>query len=345
MGAPPPPFPDRWLMLHSFHSLPPHLTRSGVNIAAQLVWVSLILEVFNDALIVPLYHCIGKTIADKRETAVRVRTGMLVVFTVYLALGVGIAGLAPWLVEWMAQHPDTHAQTVVYIRLEMLSVLLKALVDTLMVVFVLLGMSKQIWGVLLLQFGLTVFCDTIFLSSLPLSMQLGVNGIAFSNWAASGVTLGYAVCVTSRHFGWSTHSWLSCPRRDEFNWVSGWLSVGKYSGLDSFVRNVAYLLAILRMMNVLDDAGVYWLANSFIWTWLLLPIMPLADLMKRDASSPEMNHLRKTTAYYASGLGVCLVWFASMQYWQFALETVLNVPASEAPQVMTVVQTLLPFCK
>ena len=270
---------------------------------------------------------------------------MLVVFTVYLALGVGIAGLAPWLVEWMAQHPDTHAQTVVYIRLEMLSVLLKALVDTLMVVFVLLGMSKQIWGVLLLQFGLTVFCDTIFLSSLPLSMQLGVNGIAFSNWAASGVALGYAVCVTSRHFGWSTHSWLSCPRRDEFNWVSGWFSVGKYSGLDSFVRNVAYLLAILRMMNVLDDAGVYWLANSFIWTWLLLPIMPLADLMKRDASSPEMNHLRKTTAYYASGLGVCLVWFASMQYWQFALETVLNVPASEAPQVMTVVQTLLPFCK
>jgi len=40
----------------------------GVNIASQLVWVNLILEVIYEALILPLFYLIGKTIDDRNKT-------------------------------------------------------------------------------------------------------------------------------------------------------------------------------------------------------------------------------------------------------------------------------------
>lgn len=29
---------------------------------------------------------------------------------------------------------------------------------------------------------------------------------------------------------------------------------------------------ISRMVNVVGEQGTYWVANNFIWSWLLLPI-------------------------------------------------------------------------
>lgn len=231
---------------------------TGVNIAAQLAWVNLILEVFNETLILPLYHCLGVTIGDRRETIERVRTGMGVTLAVYLCLGAVIFGATPVLVRWMAQNPATVGQTTVYIRLEMLSVLLKALGDFLVVVFVLLDKYKRITVILCIQLVTTILCDTIFLSSMPISLQLGVNGIAFSNWVSSGAILAYAMYALSSELGMSASDWISTPRSrgEAMPWLKLWADVGKFSGLDSFVRNLTYMLAIVRMMNVINQAGI-----------------------------------------------------------------------------------------
>eukprot|EP01043_Picozoa_sp_COSAG02_P016628 COSAG02_NODE_736_length_17865_cov_9.190420_8_plen_534_part_00 len=319
---------------------------TGVNIAAQLAWVNVILEVFHDALIVPLYYCIRQTLTNhnENETSVRVRSGLAVTFALYMGLGVAIAAGAPELVEWMAQNTGTHAQTVVYIRLEMLSVLMKSLVDFLSVTFLSLDMHRPIWILLLIQLIATITCDTIFLSSLPISMQLGVNGIAFSNWISLGASLSYGMYVTWQYFGWSFSDWFSWPRPGELRWLRDWFQVGKYSALDSLVRNAFYVLFILRMMNVIEEAGTYWLANTFIWSWLLLPITPLADLLKRDAAGTPIDHWSKTSAYYAFSLAVCGLWLVTMPVWPFFMTAVLNVPADNVSSVLSLVYTLVPFC-
>ena len=62
----------------------------GFNIASQLAWVNLMLEVVQEALILPLFYCIGTTIANREETINRVRTGMAVTLGLYLAFTVAI---------------------------------------------------------------------------------------------------------------------------------------------------------------------------------------------------------------------------------------------------------------
>ena len=49
----------------------------GFNIASQLAWVNLMLEVVQEALILPLFYCIGITITNREETINRVRTCLL----------------------------------------------------------------------------------------------------------------------------------------------------------------------------------------------------------------------------------------------------------------------------
>ena len=51
---------------------------AGVNIASQLIWVSLVFEIFQETLIQPLYHLIGQTFHDLRETKNRIKSNTCV---------------------------------------------------------------------------------------------------------------------------------------------------------------------------------------------------------------------------------------------------------------------------
>ena len=165
---------------------------------SQLAWVNLMLEVIQEALILPLFYCIGITIANKEETINRVRTGMAVTLGLYFAFTLFILLFANQLVEWMAQNPDTVDATATYIRAG------HDRVDHLLVRFP--DHCVQRWmQVHIYHFGdgrrSLLPWDMLFLSSLDVSLQLGVNGIAYSNAIASFFTLLYAGVVFSRKMG------------------------------------------------------------------------------------------------------------------------------------------------
>ena len=53
------------------------------------------------------------------------------------------------------------------------------------------------------------------------------------------------------------------------------------SGLESLVRNLAFMLMIVRMVNVVGEQGTFWVANNFIWGWLLYRLLQLVNLLKQ----------------------------------------------------------------
>ena len=308
----------------------------GFNIASQLAWVNLMLEVVQEALILPLFYCIGITIANREETINRVRTGMAVTLGLYLAFTVAILLFATQLTEWMAQNPDTIDATAEYIRLEMIGTTLFSMVRFLIIVFILLDMREHIYAILGIQVVTSVVFDSYFLSSLDFSLQLGVNGIAYSNAIASFITLVYAITVFSRKMGMGISDW-----RDghDYSWMVSWWDVGKYSGVDSFVRNIIF---IVKMMNVVEEQGTYWVANGFIWGWLLLPFYPLADLLKQDTSGTDLiGHREKTYAYFGIATAMCVLWIVTIPVWDTFVSDVLN--ASDYEKIVDLVLILLPF--
>ena len=79
----------------------------GFNIASQLAWVNLLLEIIQEAIIQPLFYCIGNTILDKSETINKVKTGITVSFAIYLIFSLVIVIFANQLTRMMAQNTET----------------------------------------------------------------------------------------------------------------------------------------------------------------------------------------------------------------------------------------------
>ena len=60
------------------------------SIAGQLSWINLIYEIINESIILPLYFFIGKVVTNKKDFTNRVKTGLLLSLSIYLALSVFI---------------------------------------------------------------------------------------------------------------------------------------------------------------------------------------------------------------------------------------------------------------
>jgi len=283
----------------------------GYNIAAQLSWVSLIFEVIQEGFMLPLFFLLGQAIHQPSEFSNRVRTGLSLTIFVYGVLAVLLVAFAPMLTRFMAQKPELVAATVTYIRLETLGIWLAAPLKFCSIVFLLQKDNRALLTVLGLQVFLSILLDTLFVSQLDISFKLGVNGIAWSNIISSSIILWASYEFLRRKGIVFFKSYLHW----DLGWFKGWLKIGAYSGLESLVRNLAFVLMIVRMMNLISEQGTYWLANNFIWGWLLLPILALAEVVKRNSAEKPEEVLKMLPAYVLITTGIILLWLATSGFW------------------------------
>ena len=89
---------------------------AGVDIASQVVWLSLFFEVFQEMLIMPLCYTFGNTIDDLSVTSNKIKTGSLIIISVFSIIAVILYFLMTILVEAMGQNKDLVQETVNYTR-------------------------------------------------------------------------------------------------------------------------------------------------------------------------------------------------------------------------------------
>ncbi len=55
----------------------------GFNIASQLAWVNVMYEVIQEAMILPLFYLIGKSLTDKKQIENKLKSGLITAFLIY----------------------------------------------------------------------------------------------------------------------------------------------------------------------------------------------------------------------------------------------------------------------
>lgn len=292
---------------------------SGVDIASQLSWVSLLYEIVEEAFILPLFFLLGKSFYSKKDLENKIRTGLLVSFVSYLLLSILILVFAPQLCELMASDKSTIAETVRYIRLETIGSCVSILNKFMIVVFVTIGKDKYMYGLLIAQTALSVVSDTFLLSTLPISLNLGVNGIAYSNMIVQTILFIVSVFILKKE-----DIKLFSKEKLFFGWMKEYGRLALFSGLESFVRNLAFMVMISRLVNVISEQGTYWMANNFIWTWLLLPTTALFDVIKKETAENKENIKTKIPTYLLVATLFSLAWFVTIPVWNPFVKYVLN---------------------
>ena len=281
------------------------------SIAGQLSWVNLFYEILNEAIILPLFYFIGQVKENKKEFSNRIRTGMLISFGVYTILATIIICFIKPLLSLMATDINILSESAAYIRIESIANIFSILTQFALVALVTINKSKYLYILTGLKLLLCLITDTYLVSSLPISLNLGVNGIGYSNILVNSLLLVASLVLLAKE-----GIILFTKSKPDFTWAKDFFKIGSISGLESFVRNVAYMVMIARMVNVVGEQGTYWVANNFIWGWLLLPVLQLSELIKQEIAVDNDNIRKNSLAYFCITIFIAILWFVSIPLWK-----------------------------
>ena len=306
------------------------------SIAGQLSWVNLIYEIVNEAIILPLFFFIGKVVSDKKEFTNRIKTGLLISLSVYSVLSVLILIFAEPLLAVMATSPDIIKESAAYIRIEAVANIFGILFSFVSVALVTLGKDRFVYILTGVKLVLCVVSDTFLVSTLPVSLNLGVNGIGVSNIIVNALLFVTAALILAGQ-GCRVFS----RGKLSFAWARDFAKIGGISGLESFVRNIAYMLMVSRMVNMVGEQGTYWVANNFIWGWMLLPVIQLGELIKQETAKDKNAVKNNTIGYFVITAITCLIWVITIPLYKPFMQHILGY--SDVDKLFRLVMVLFVF--
>lgn len=306
------------------------------SIAGQLSWINLIYEVINEAIILPLFYFVGIVLSDKKELTNRIKTGLLVTLAIYIILSIFIMTCANPLLKAMATDPSIIEASATYIRIEAIANVFGILSQFALVGLVTLGKDKLVYILTGVKLVLCILLDLFLVSSLSCSANLGVNGIGVTNIIVNLIVFGTSLFLLAKN-----EVNVFNKEKMDFKWMKEFIKIGGISGLESFVRNLAYMVMVARMVNVVNEQGTYWVANNFIWGWLLLPITQLGELIKQETSTNKNTVKNNTLGYITINVISVLVWCIFIPVYKPFMEHVLNF--SDVDKLFELVMVLFGF--
>ena len=306
------------------------------SIAGQLSWINLLYEIINEAIVLPLYFFMGQAVADKKEYTNRIRSGLLISLGIYTVCSTLVMIFVNPLFRFMAVSSDIISESANYIRIECIANIFGILYSFICVALITIGKDKLVYAITAAKLILSLILDTLLVSTLPVSLNLGVNGIGISNIISNLILFVIAVILIYK-CGYP----LFRKEKLSFTWMKDFFKVGSVSGLESLVRNIAYMLMVSRMVNMVGEQGTYWVANNFIWGWLLLPIIQLGELIKQETAKDKNAVKNNTIGYFAITAITCIIWVVTIPLYKPFMRNILGY--SEVDKLFKLVMVLLVF--
>ena len=93
------------------------------------------------------------------------------------------------------------------------------------------------------------------------------------------------------------------------------------------------------MVNMVAEQGNYWIANNFIWGWMLIPISALSEIIRRDCKDgyTKLNQFN----YYFIATAVITIWVVTIPLWTPFYQYAENL--QNAREIFLITIKLAPF--
>ena len=287
--------------------------------------MGIIFEIVEEALFLPLYFFIANELNNEENMNNKVRTGLIFIFFIYFIFSAILIIFAKPLLTLMAQNKELIDESVTYIRLESIAIIFSILYKFIIVVLVSMQKEKAMYIFLFIQITLIILLDTLFISTLNISLNLGVNGIAITNIIVNS----FLFLISLFYLNKTMRLKILEKQKLDFSWIKSLIKIGSISGLESFVRNLFFIVMIVRMVNVVGEQDTFWVANKFIWGFLLLPILSLGELIKRDCGENKNNISKNTIGYFFITAVIILLWVLAIPLYKPFMKHILSIPNYE----------------
>lgn len=300
------------------------------DIIGQMEWFDLINETLQAFLIIPLYSVLNKISENDSENFSKAtfKTGILT-FVIYTVFSIGVLVYGEVLIKAMNPEEIDIATTNTYFRFETIAFMVGIIVRFVNVVFVVVGKDKNVYIFLFIQTVLSLIADFLLIPN------LGIYGIAVSNIIVNALLSisGFILLYIQKHI---RVCWF---HKGDLSVMKQWCKIGLFSGLQQFIDNFVYAIMICKMVNMVSEQGNYWIANNFIWGWLLIPVIALSEVIKRDCKDGYLK--LKQFNYYFVAFCITVFWALTVPLWTPFFRYAENL--SNVDEIFNICIKLVPF--
>ena len=301
----------------------------GFNIASQISWLNIIYEVLQEAIILPLFYILGTAAGDRTLFTNRFVFGIKIILPVFAALSALVWVCIPQLVVALGQQAEMVRDTIHYIRLETVVLPLRTFIDMAFVAFVVLNLKHAIYALLLAQVVVRFGFDGMFIS--PQILDLGITGVAYSSICIAVTLSVISASLLSRAADFGAYG-----KPFAKGWAREWFGVCCYSGLESAVRNIAFIVMILKLVNEVQQPETFWVTNGFVWNWILLPILAIGNVIKADVAVNGGVIGKRFHSYLMLVALFVLLGVASIPGWDAFISNVMGIEHAGAISALAV---------
>ena len=291
------------------------ISPGALDIVGQMEWFDLIDETICAFLIVPMYSVLSKAHKKDNFNQVVFKLGIIVVI-LYALFSLGTFFYGIHIVGYMNPNDIDIAAAYRYLSLETIAFMIGIIFSYVNVVFIVIDKSRYMYAFLVTRIALSLISDLVLVPN------MGVDGIAVSNIISNSIMaiVGVGLLIIIKALKPSKYG------RSDLGFFKDWGRIGLFAGGQQFLDNIIYALMIVRMVNAVSESGNYWVANNFIWGWLLIPITCLAEIIRKDAGAD--GYKLKQINYYSISIFTIIIWFSLIPTYNWFFGTVEGIDNS-----------------
>ena len=253
---------------------------NALKILGQLALISIIFKVFEESLLNPLYKVLGQDSLDNAEDKEYIAKKFLLWFVIATFLFSGIVIILNVPIMKMSQVPGyIFDETLLFLRIYIVSCLFGLISKYLYTFNVINKDTKKMFLFLLIKALSTVICFVVFVPTF--SLGLGATGVAVAELIVNILTTGYLLFT----FPYKSSSSAFFNKKQYFK-------LFVFSLLETLIRNIVYYFVILVFLNMIDNQDLYFVANDFIWSIMLVPTLAQSSLIKQDIANSKNYSLK-----------------------------------------------------
>lgn len=279
-------------------------TRS-LPIVAQWSSVSLVIEVLQEAMVMPLFFFIGGYVKEKNSILNHIKTSIGSIFIASIILTSLLLLFIDRFIDIIGTPIEIQQETKSYLMIKTVSIPFSILTVAAIYFSESLNLKSIILKITVLKVIVSGLFDSIFFGGYSFSLNYGTDGVAWSNLLSEVVVFLVTILLISKVYKFSAGQFFSPPFF--VNWKT-LFTVGGWSGLDSLIRNLAYSILIVRMINLIGtkEIGGYYLAMHIFWGFLLVPVLAFSESAKALLSN-HMNDQNSLKKYFGSSLVIAIL--------------------------------------
>lgn len=245
----------------------------AIAISEQYEYVAVLLEILLEMFPLAVLALVARNFNDSQKASDVIRSALPMQLMVTIGFMFVVLFGANLFVDAMNVPPEIASRTEAFLRVKVLAIPFESMAA--LFIISIKAMRRGRLAVLIAATGviINVVLDTIMISDLPFSLQLGIMGSAWDYVISKVLIFTVAIIVF----------YLIVRKRPSIRFdrkmCNVILRIGKYTGLESAVRNAGYILGMLIVLNTLGTAqyGGYGVAMTILWMIFLIPVLALTE--------------------------------------------------------------------